>query len=76
MAYCFNISPRVAQMGRKNRTKNAILEGIFFRKNIGGKNAIKNAKQGSPFENFFRIRWNVESHDDKREKLYSMLRAF
>lgn len=41
----------------------------------GGKNAIKNAKQDSPFEIFFRIMWNVESHD-KREKLFSMPHAF
>lgn len=35
----------------------------------GGKNAVKNAKQDSPFGNFFRIRWNVESHDDKEGKV-------
>jgi hypothetical protein len=35
----------------------------------GGKNAIKNAKQDSPFENFFRIRRNVESQNvDERER--------
>lgn len=71
MAYCFNISPRVAQMGRKTERKTQYWWGFFFEKHCqsGGKNAIKNAKQDSPFQNFFHIRWNVESYDDKREKV-------
>jgi hypothetical protein len=46
-------------------------EFFFFSKHwqSGGKNAIKNAKQDSPFGNFFRIRWNVESYDDKEGKV-------
>lgn len=71
MAYCFNISVRVAQMGGKPNVK-CNIEGKISSKHwqSGGKNAIKNAKQDSPFGYFFRIRWNVESNDNMEGKSY------
>lgn len=74
--YCFNISPQPCRTNvrwNKIKQKRNVGENFSFFSwhfQSGGKTAVKNAKQDSPFENFFHIIWNVESHDDKRKSYF------